>query len=85
MEDFFCYVNSEKQMTKSEISVKEVLFESYPVDSAIQRLKSRGLTDKPEAQDALILSPFSLHQCSVLQVFKSYLKVHEKKRSRKKD
>ena len=71
MEDFFCYVNSEKQMTTSEILVKEVLFESYPVDSAIQRLKSRGLTDKPEAQDALILSPFSLHQCSVLQVFKA--------------
>ena len=58
-------------MTKSEISVEEVLFESYPVDSAIQRLNNRGLTNKPEADDAHILSPFSLHQCSVLQVFKA--------------
>ena len=61
-------------MTKSEISVEEVLFERYPVDSAIQRLNNRGLimTDKPEADDAHILSPFSLHQCSVLQVFKAF-------------
>ena len=59
-------------MTKSEISVEEVLFESYPVDSAIQRLNNRGLTNKPEADDAHILSPLSLHQCSVLQVFKAF-------------
>ena len=58
-------------MTASEISVEEVLFEKYPMDSAIQRLNNRSLTDKPEADDALILSPFSLHQCSVLQVFKA--------------
>ena len=60
-------------MTTGEISLEEVLFERYPVDRAIQRLKSRGLTDKPEAEYALILSPFSLHQCSVLQVvFKAF-------------
>ena len=47
-------------MTTSEISVEEVLLERYPVDSAIQRFNNRGLTDKPEADDAHILSPFSL-------------------------
>ena len=58
-------------MTTSEISVEEVLFEKYPVHSAIQRLNNRSLTDKPAADDAHILSPFSIHQCSVLQVFKA--------------
>ena len=42
-----------------------------PVDSAIQRLNNRGLTDKPEADDAHISSLLSLHQCSVLQVLKA--------------
>ena len=58
-------------MTTGEISVEEVLFEKYPMNSAIQRLNNRSLSGKPEADDALILSPFSLHQCSVLQVFKA--------------
>ena len=61
-----------KQMTTSESSVEEVLLERYPVDSASQRLNNRSLTNKPEADDAHILSHFSLHQCSVLQVFKAF-------------
>ena len=59
-------------MTTSEISVEEVLLERYLVDSASQRLNNRSLTEKPEGDDAHILSPVSLHQCSVLQVFKAF-------------